>query len=432
MNVIGKIGRFNEEKIAPPLVRLSENPYLVAIRDGVTATMPFFVIGSVFLLIAFFPLAAWETIIGPYQDTILDIYRMTMGIVSIYVSFAIGYNLSLQRSVKPMTGSLLSVMAFLYLAAPLAEGQVNAQYLGAQGLFTAIITAILAVEIVRFLEKRNFTIKMPEGVPSAVAGAFESLVPMLIIILITWLVRTVLHFDVPGIVIKLFAPLVVAVDSIVAPIVLSFVEMALWFAGIHGAAVIETGILNPFLLQNLGANQTALLAGQPLPYIFVPPFADFYMTIGGAGAMLAIPFMLLGAKSKRLKRLGGLAIIPAIFGINEPLLFGIPMILNPLFLIPMMLAMAVTGTIAYIVTALGWVSRMSIALPWSTPAPIGAFLATGGDFRAAILSLILSVVAGLIYLPFLRVYDRKLAAEEKIAKDEAASIPETMPVPHAL
>jgi len=421
MNAVGKFGKLIEDRLAPPLVKLSENPYLIAIRDGVSATMPFFVIGSIFLLIAFFPISSWEAIIGPYQDMILDLNRMTMGIVSIYISFAIGHSLSIQRGVKPMSGALVSVMAFLYLAAPLVEGQINAQYLGTQGIFTAIISAIFAVEVVRFFDKHNLTIKMPEGVPPAVAGAFESLIPMFVILLIMWLVRTVLHVDFPGLVILAFTPLVVAADSMVAPIVLSLVEMGLWFAGIHGAAVIETGILNPFLLQNLGANQAAFIAGKPLPYIFVPPFADFYMTIGGGGAMLALPFLMLGAKSKRLKRLGGLAIVPAIFGINEPILFGVPMVLNPIFLLPMLLAMAVTGSIAYVVTSLGWVNRMWVALPWSTPAPIGAYLATGGDFRAAILSIILAVIAGLIYLPFLRVYDKKLASEELLA-DEAEKI----------
>ena len=418
MSIIDKLGKFNEEKIAPPLVKLSENPYLVAIRDGVAATMPFFVIGSIFLLVVFFPVPSWEDFIDPYMDTILDLYRMTMGIVSIYATIAIAYNLSKQRKVNMLTGSLMSLMVFLFLAAPLVDDNLPARYLAAEGLFTAIISSIFSIEFLRFLTKRKITIRMPKGVPPAVAASFESLIPMFLLLLVVWVIRTILHIDVPGVILKLFSPLVVAVDSIIAPVVLSFVEMALWSAGIHGAAVIETGILNPFLLQNLAANQTALMAGDPMPYIFVPPFADFYMTIGGGGAMLAIPFMLFRAKSKRLRRLGGLSIVPAIFGINEPLLFGMPMVLNPLFLIPMMLAMAVTGVIAYIVTMIGMVSRMSLSLPWSTPAPIGAYLATGGDIRAGILSVILAVIAGLIYLPFLRIYDKKLTADENAAEED--------------
>ncbi len=416
-----RAGKFIENRIAPPLVAVSENPYLTAIRDGLTAVMPFFIAGSIFLLIAFFPSAAWENIVGPYQDLILDPFRLTMGVVSMYLAFAVGFSLAKIRDVKPLTGGLLSVMAFFLVAAPMVEGQINAGYLAAPGIFTAILTSILAIEVTRLLNKRNVVIRMPEGVPPAVASAFESLVPIFVLILITWGVHSLAKIDVPGLVIKAFAPLIVAADSVIAPAVMSVVEMALWFVGIHGASVIEVGVLNPFLLANLGANQAARMAGQAMPHIFVPPFSDFFLTIGGCGAMLAVPFVLMTCKSKRLRRLGPLTLVPALFGINEPILFGLPMILNPLFLLPMLVAQALNGVIAYLLTQVGLVGRMFIALPWSTPAPVGAYLATGGDFRAAILSVLLALLAAAIYLPFIRIYDRKLVEQERATQTEAAA-----------
>jgi len=414
--VFERIGKFIESKIAPPLIAVSENAYLTAIRDGLTAVMPFFIAGSIFLLIAFFPNDAWGKLIEPYQDLLLDPFRLTMGIVSMYLAFAVGYSLARARDVKPLTGGLLSAMSFFLLAAPMVEGQINAGYLASPGIFTAILVSILAVEVTRFLNKHNVVIRMPEGVPPAVASAFESLVPIFVLILFTWGIHTLAKVDVPGLVIKAFAPLVVAADSVIAPVVMSVVEMALWFVGIHGASVIEVGVLNPFLLGNLGANQAARMAGQPMPHIFVPPFSDFYLTIGGCGAMLVVPFILMTCRSKRLRRLGPLTLVPAIFGINEPILFGMPMILNPLFLLPMLVAQALNGVIAYLVTEVGLVGRMFVALPWSTPAPIGSYLATGGDWRAAVLTIVLALIAGAIYLPFVRIYDRKLVEQERAEK----------------
>lgn len=411
-NFIKKFSDFVENKIAPPLIKLSENPFLLAIRDGAMAAMPFFVIGSMALLICCLPIKGWDAIIGPYFGIIFQLFSMTMGIVSLYACAAIGYNLAKRRNFDPMTGVLASLMFFLYLTAPMTEGGLPTRYLDATGFMMAILAPIIAVELCRFFVKKGIVVKMPPGVPPGIARPFESLVPLTILLLLAWLIGSVFGIDVPGLVVWALSPLSKVTDSIAGVLTMNFAEQSLWFVGIHGASIVETSIMEPYMAQFVAANQSAMLAGKELPHIFTPPFGDYYMTIGGCGCTLALPFMLLKAKSKRLRRIAQLAIIPAIFGINEPLLFGIPLVLNPITLIPFLCAGAVTGVIAYGATALGLVNKAFMMLTWSTPAPIYAFLSTGGDWRAVALSLGLAALAGLMYYPFLRIHDRQLAAEE--------------------
>ncbi|AEM77855.1 PTS sugar transporter subunit IIC [Thermoanaerobacter wiegelii] len=430
--MLGKVTSFVEKWVVPIFEPIGRERHMVAVRDGFVGAMPFFIVGSFFILFANPPVQSWADAIAPYKDLIMTPFRMTMGIMSIYVCFALAYSLSKSYDLNPLSGGLVAIMTFLLVAAPitrvdLANGAqglfVPTDYLGSAGLFTAMLVGIVAVEIFRSMVKRGATIKMPEGVPPVIAAAFESLPTIAVLIIIFYPLNLAIKYatgqPIPGIIMKLFEPLVAVSDSIGAVFLSSTLAQLLWSVGIHGGSIV-LGILKPFMMPLIDQNAAAWAAGEPMKHIFVYPFYSFYLSIGGCGATLGLAIMLLRAKSAHLRNIGKVALIPAIFNINEPLIFGVPLMLNPVMFIPFVFAQGIIGVLAYIAHLLGWVRPMFIIPPWTAPAPVGAFLATGGDWRSIILVIVLTVIATLIYWPFLKVYDKQMFEQEQKAAQKDA------------
>lgn len=423
---------FLENRLMPVFTKIATQRHISAIRDGVVVSIPFTVIGGLALIIANPPFSAdtsngfakaWVNFATTYKFDLSMPYYMTMAIMSLFICMGIGYSLARHYKLNELNGAVLSAMTFLMLAAQVvqAEGIGNvlpATYLDGKGIFTAIIASIYAVEVLRFLKEKNWTIKMPEGVPPAIANSFDSLIPAFVLVLTTYpislILKTLTGVPFPQLIMNLFAPLVNAVDSAGGVFITGLMAQLLWAVGIHGATTVRAVIL-PFKQANLAANAAAHLAGEPMPHIFTPMFWSAYMTIGGSGATLALVFMYLRSRSKQLKQIGKLALVPGIFNINEPVIFGTPMVFNPTMFIPFVLAEPICGLIAYYATKLGLVGRIFADAPWTTPAPLGAFIAAA-DWRAAVLVVVLAVVAGLIYWPFYKVYERQLLRQEEQAE----------------
>lgn len=281
--------------------------------------------------------------------------------------------------------------------------------------FTALLVAIYTTELYAFLRRHNITIRLPPEVPTGVARSFEILIPVLAVALtlhpLNLLIEAQLGMIIPEAIMSLVKPLVAASDTLPAILLSVMVCQILWFAGIHGALIV-TGIMNPFWMANLSVNQAAMAAGTAIPHIYVQGFWDHYLLIGGVGSTLPLAILLMRSKAVHLRTIGRMGVVPGLFNINEPILFGAPIIMNPLFFIPFVLIPMVNATLAYFALDFGLVSRVVSMTPWTTPAPIGASWAANWSFSPIIMCLICMATAAVMYYPFLKAYEKQLLSQE--------------------
>lgn len=413
----------------PPMAKLGEQRHIRAVRDGVVATLPLVIVGSFFLLIAFPPVPAWAKAMEPHVAKILNPFRLTVGLMALYASFGMAFSLARSYGMDGLTSGILGMGAFILTTLPqniaqLADGSPGPGWVlpfanwGGQGLFTAMLVSLLSVEIARFLYSRKLMFRMPEGVPPAVARSFEALIPGAVVVTLVWLVRGLLNFDIQSAIMNLFKPLVVASDSLAGALIPILLVTLLWSAGIHGVSVVGP-VARPIWYALFEANAAAAAAGQPLPHIVPEQFFQWFVWIGGSGMTLSMVLLMVFSRSDYLRKLGRASLLPGIANINEPIIFGTPIVMNPVLAIPFILAPMAAGTVTYFAMKVGLVGRPFIAPPWTLPGPIGAYLATGGDWRAAALNLFNVFLGVLIYWPFFRAYERRLEAEAE-AKNRTA------------
>ncbi|MEB9841500.1 PTS sugar transporter subunit IIC [Bacillus cereus] len=426
---MNKFVTFLDKNLSGPMARLSEQRHLQAIRDGVISALPFIIVGSFFLIVAFPPLPK-DSFISVWalknQTSILIPYRLTMFIMSLYIAFGIGYNLAKSYKLDALSGAQLAVCSLLLTLTPELIDKKGFMLpmtnLGGHGLFVTMIVSILSVEILRFCKKNNVTIKMPEQVPPSVSRSFEALIPAAFVIIMMSLITVVFKVDLHYVVDKLAAPLVKAGDSYFGVIIPVFLITFFWSFGIHGVSVVGT-VARPLWDVYLGKNGEAVASGAShFPFIAPEPFYQWFIWIGGSGATLGLVLaMIIFGRSKYSKALSRTSIVPGIFNINEPVIFGLPIVLNPILIIPFVITPLVTATIAYAATAMGFVTPTHIMPPWTLPAPIGAYLATGGDWRAIVLVFINITISFLIYLPFFKMYDKNMLEIEKNGDGESVN-----------
>jgi PTS system cellobiose-specific IIC component len=415
-----KFVKWLDEYYAPTAARIGEQRHLKAIRDGIVSLIPLLLMGSLFLIIAFPPVPALAKMVEPYVASLCSVNNATMGLMGLMASFSIAYSLANSYKMDPLGNGLISVATFM-LATPFTkDGNITAGYMGSKGLFVAMLVAVFAVEVQRFMIKRNLVIRMPEGVPPAVARSFMSLIPGFITIAIVWFLNSLLSLsatNIQDIIYKILAaPLLSLGGSLPAFLLAVFFAQLLWSVGIHGAALVS-GVMSPVYLTLAQQNAAAKAAGLPIPNVVCQQLWDVYGNIGGSGATFALCLMLLFvARSKQLKAIGKSAIAPAFFAINEPILFGMPIVMNPVLMIPFIFAPLISITIAYFAMDAGMVDRLFAMAPWTTPPIINAFLDTG-DMRSAILQLVCFGVTGAIYYPFFKMWDTAKCKEENTAQD---------------
>lgn len=440
-----------DEKLSTPMAKLAEQRHLRAIRDGIIATLPLIIVSSMFMVIAFLPNsmpADWAItqFISANATKILLPYRVSMYIMTLYAVFGIGYSLANSYELDGLSGGILAELAFLLtiipanIAAPSAAvtelAKTNADLanylaqvpsgfvlpmgnLGSAGMFIGILVSFFAVEVYRFTQKSGFKISMPPQVPFSVARSFESLTPTAIVLIVVATICMFLQIDVHGMISKLIVPLVSATDTLPSILLLVFLVTFFWSFGIHGVSIVGS-IARPLWLILLEENTTAWAAGTAITNIGAEPFYQWFIWIGGSGATLALALLFaFRSKSAYGKALGKTALVPSIFNINEPMIFGAPIVLNPMLIIPFIIAPIVNAIIAYFLTTAGLVSRVVATAPWTLPGPIGAFLACGNDWRASVLSIALIILDLLIYYPFFKMYDNNLLADEQSQEVEA-------------
>ncbi|EHZ2545525.1 PTS sugar transporter subunit IIC [Vibrio cholerae] len=414
-----------EKHIAPIAAKVVNQPHVRAMRDGFIVAMPFIIVGSFILIFAFPPFAedttnvfgrVWLNFATTHFDIIMMPFNMSMGIMTIFVSLGVAYSLAKAYKMDGITSAVLSLMSFLLVAAPAKEDSLSMAHMGGTGIFTAVMCAFFAVELYRFMKKHNITIRMPEQVPPAIARSFEVLLPVLAIFLtlypLSLFVQAEYGMLIPDAVMAMFKPLISASNTLPAIIGALLVCQLLWFAGIHGAAIV-VGLLSPIFLTNISANIDAFVTGQPVPNIFTQPFWDFYIFIGGSGATLALVILMSFSRSAHLKSIGRMSAVPGLFQINEPVIFGSPVVMNPILFLPFVFAPVINATIAYFAIQLGFVGMGVATTPWTTPAIIGASWGSGWTFTPVLLVVGLLILDLLIYLPFFKMFEKQVLEQEQ-------------------
>jgi len=431
MSAYDKMVTMIEDTVTPLAAKLGQQKYITSIRDGFIAALPFMIVGS-FMLVFIFPpfdpetkwgfARAWLDFAKTYQNQLLLPFQLSMGVMTLFISVGVAASLGRHYKLDPITTGLLSLMSFLLVAAPMKDGSISTQYFSGQGIFTALICAIYSTEVYAFLKRKNITIRLPEQVPTGVARSFEVLIPVLVIILtlhpLNLFIESETGMILPQAIMSLVKPLVSASDSLPAILISLFICQVLWFAGIHGALIV-TGIMNPFWMANLAENQAALAAGGELTHIYLQGFWDHYLLIGGVGSTLPLAFLLLRSKAIHLRTIGKMGVVPGLFNINEPILFGAPIVMNPVFFLPFILVPMVNAVLAYVATSMGLVARVVSLTPWTSPAPLGASWAANWAFSPVIMCLVCMAMSAVMYYPFLKAYERTLLKQEEETAAEA-------------
>jgi PTS system cellobiose-specific IIC component len=409
---------FIENRLAAPMAKISEQRHLRAVRDGVVSAIPFIIVGSFFLIIAFPPIPkswafyGWAT---AHATDILIPYRLTFWIMSLYICFGVGYNLAKSYQLDPLTGGQLSVAAFLLSIMPVTTKSglmLPMQSLGSVGIFPCMILAIFSVEILRFCKRKKIVFKLPKQVPSSVANSFEGIIPAAIIIVIMTLINVVFKINLETTIQWIFSPLVKAGDTFAGVLVPVFLVCFFWLFGIHGDSIVGS-VARPIWLQYFNQNAEAVANGSVPMHIAPETFFQWFVWIGGSGTTIGLVLLaIFVGKAKYTKSIGRASIVPSLFNINEPVIFGFPVMLNPVFFIPFIVTPLLLTTITWFTFKLKLINYMFVQPPWTLPAPIGAYLTTGGDWRAIILVLINILISIVIYYPFFKIYDRKLYKEQ--------------------
>jgi len=429
-----KLQEFIDRHLMPVASKISSNKYLQAISNGFSALLPITILGAIFLLLANLQIPAYQKFIiaNKFKDILSYVPKVTTDMLALYLSFLVGKSFMEKQGYKEEAthAGIFSLLVFLLLI-PLGVNGVaatskeavtiaaalNTRFLGAAGLFSALIIGMIVPSIYIFTVKRGWSIKMPDGVPPQIANAFSSLIPAFIITFIFCLVRygftltTYGHFN-QFIYTFVQQPLTGLGASPLTFLIFIFLVSSFWFFGIHGGQVVMpflTAIYAPLAIQNLNA----LAAGTPLPNMIVQSNWFVYASLGGGGGTLGLCiFMAFFARSKRFKTLGRLALPASLTGINEPITFGIPIVLNPILLIPFIITPITTFLISYGLTVAKIVPILNgTTIATGTPVILSGFI-TGG-WAVAALQVILVLIQFVFYFPFIRILDQRALAEEQ-------------------
>ncbi|EJP86620.1 PTS cellobiose transporter subunit IIC [Bacillus cereus] len=419
---------FMEKYIVPVAGKIGSQRHLAAIRDGFIAVMPLILVGALASLINGFPSEAFQEFMkGLFGETWKQVgggmWTGSFAILALIIAFTTSYNLAKSYGVDGLSAGIISFGALIILTPTTPkEGGLNLAWTGAQGLFVAIIVALLVTEVFRFFVQRNITFKMPDGVPPAVLRSFAAIVPAFVILTVVAGIQLAVKLAGTSVHEFIFntiqSPLQSLAGTLPSAIVIVLLVHLLWFFGLHGPNIVG-GIIEPLYLPALEKNMKLFQGGTSafdVPNIITKPFFDTFVYLGGSGATLAfLVVVLLVAKSAQLRGVSRLSIGPGAFNINEPVIFGTPIILNPILFLPFIITPIVLVITSYTALSIGWVPKTVVMIPWATPPIISGYLVTGGHFSGAVLQLFNFVIAMVIYYPFVVLSDRSVVRTEKAA-----------------
>ncbi|EOL27768.1 PTS system lactose-specific EIICB component [Enterococcus faecalis EnGen0365] len=421
------------EKWKPFFEKISRNIYLRAIRDGFIAGMPVILFSSIFILIAYVPNAWGFHWSKDIETFLMTPYSYSMGILAFFVggttakalTDSMNRDLPATNQINFLSTMLASMVGFLLMAAePAKEGGFLTAFMGTKGLLTAFIAAFVTVNVYKVCVKNNVTIRMPEEVPPNISQVFKDLIPFTVSVVLLYglelIVKGTLGVTVAESIGALVAPLFSSADGYLGITLIFGAYAFFWFVGIHGPSIVEPAIA-AITYANIDTNLRLIQAGQHADKVITSGTQMFIVTMGGTGATLIVPFLFMWiCKSERNRAIGRASVVPTFFGVNEPILFGAPIVLNPIFFVPFIFAPIVNVWIfKFFVDTLN-MNSFSTNLPWVTPGPLGIVLGTNFQVLSFILAGLLVVVDTIIYYPFVKVYDEQILEEERSGKTNDA------------
>ncbi|EOH86561.1 PTS sugar transporter subunit IIC [Enterococcus pallens] len=432
-----------DQYISPLANKLSQQRHLKATRDAFMSMLPITLFGSIPIILNAAPvtenttngfLLAWASFAEQNSMILNWISGITLSAMSLFICIGVTYFLCRHYKEDVLRPLMFAVAGFLMLVlTPLKLGwdgkEVEISFLDGRGILLALFVSIVTVEGYHWMRKKNIgRISMPDSVPASLSETFAALVPGLILMTFFSIIFIIFHaFDTTAVqfLYNIMAPSFQAADSLPFTILSIFLIHLFWFFGIHDAAL--AGILGPIRDGNLSINAAEKMAGTDLSNIFTTPFWTYFVIIGGSGSVLALAFLMMRSKSKQLSTVGKVGFLPSIFGISEPMIFGTPLMLNPIFFVPFIFTSVFNGIVTYLCMSWGIVGKTFAVFSWQMPAPIGAFLSTM-DWRAIVLVAVLIALDGVLYYPFFKVYEKNLVALEKESEAENAEAEQKTPV----
>ncbi len=435
------MNNFINEKLLPPVMKFVNTKAVTAIKNGMLYPIPFIVIGAVFLILGQFPIQAVQDYLNEIGlgPIFMQANNASFGIMALFAVFGIAYSWVRDEGHDAVPAGMLAIVVDIILqpdtvksvtsianpervsTAWQVSGVIDKAWLGGKGMIVAIIVGLLVGWSYSWFMKKGFTIKLPEQVPANVAASFTALIPGAAIVTVATAIYGIfkLGFNttmVEWIYATIQTPLQHATDGPLGVVVVAFLPVFLWFFGVHGATIVG-GIMTPLLLANNADNLALYKAGKLTldngAHIVTQAFMDQFITVTGSGMTIGLViFMLVRAKSVQMKTLGKLEIVPALFNINEPILYGLPLVLNPLLAIPFILTPLVSGFATYAVIAMGIIPPFNgMYVPWTTLAIVSGLIV--GGWQGALWQAVMLVMTGFMYYPFARKYDKVLLAEEQ-------------------
>lgn len=434
-----------ERYVMPAALRIAGQKHVLSVRDGIILNMPFMLIGSFFLIFAYLPIPGYADMMSSlfgevWRDKMLYPVKATYDIMALISSFGIAYRLAEKyRTLDPLSAGAMSLVAFMMTipqntlftpvhgAAEVIKGVIPVSMVGSQGLFVAIVISLLSTEIYRLVASRNLVIRMPDGVPPAVAKSFLALIPGFCVLAVVLALRLAVEASPFGDINSMIATLIGIpmhhVGGTLPGMIISVILIGiLWTLGLHGDAIVLV-FIQPVWLSNMSENLTAFQNGQPIPHIITQQFYDLWIAPGGTGALLGLViFMLLRSRSQQMKQLGKIAAPGALFNISEPMVFGIPLVMNPYFFLAVYFNAGAAGDrVLYRDGDRAGGAARGIALPFTTPIFISGYLATGGHISGTVLQVVNLAISLVVYYPFFRAWDRLKAKEEHASAQPQAS-----------
>ncbi|MEY1577959.1 PTS cellobiose transporter subunit IIC [Providencia manganoxydans] len=425
---MSKVLDYLEAKLMLLAAKAAQQRHLCAIRGGYVSFMPFIIVGSAMLIISSFPNQAYQqfmtSIFGTSWASIVEIpFNAVFSTMSLFISFMVAYRLAEHYNEDQVSCGILGLICFLILT-PFLKAEslgnvtvISTEWIGSRGLFVAMIGSLMWTELFCYIKRKNWVIKMPEGVPPAVQESFAALIPALLVVILVLAIRTFFaqtsYETVHQFIYQTLAtPMRHFGTSYVGALLTGLSITLLWSVGINSGSMVN-GIIRPLWMENQTDNIAAIQASMTPPHVITEQFFDM-VWMGGAGATLSLVIaMLIFARSKNIREVGRLGAGASIFNINEPILFGLPIIMNPIMLIPFNLVPLVLITTQYIAMSLGAVaSTTGVFIPWTLPPVISGFIVTG-HISGSIMQIINLLIGAMIYLPFLRIIDKQYLATEK-------------------
>lgn len=416
--------------IAGPMTRFGQIPFVRAIVNGMVAALPVTMVGSIFLVVYLFCSDGGLTqhalipFLKPWAADLALVNSLSMGIMAVYIIIAFGAEYAEIKGFNKTTGAVGAFFSFMLLnynavgqLAKTGASAFESTYWGGAGLITAMIAGAIAINIIDFCYKKNIVIKLPDSVPPAISDSFSAIIPYFFITLVCWGIRTLAGINIPSAVGEILMPLIGNADNVFVYSFQQFMSALLWICGLHGDNI--TGaVTNVFLNQWLAENNAAYMAHtavKDLPYVWTPNLCRLSQWVSSCWPILVYMFMS-SKKLPHLKPLGLICLPPAVFCIIEPIMFGLPVVMNGFLLIPFILTHTLTGALTYWLTKIGFVGKMYMSLPWATPSPILGYLSAGGSIGGFIVVFINFAIGMVIFYPFWKAYEKaevaKLNTEE--------------------